>query len=165
MDELGEEITKEFSGEEDDIRPSELETLDESLIQPTAALRQMWKMKKSWDKYLHKAAGNLDKKNLDKLRFGSYMILTSNDLTVLKDYGYNRRDFLAVMSFIDQCLKTPLKTDVKKAIASIGCSQGKTINELVASLTDIAGRKLSAKEGARALAWLRLMDFYENSNS
>jgi hypothetical protein len=88
------------------------------------------------------------------------MILTSNDLTSLKDYGYSRRDFLAVMSFIDQCIKTPLGTDIKKAIASIGGSQGRTINELVKSLTDFTGRKITAKEGSRALAWLRLMDFY-----
>jgi hypothetical protein len=161
LDEIGNQIVQEFSGEPSEEGPRELETLDESLIQPTAALRQMWQMKKSWDKYLQKAAGNLDKKNLNKLRFGSYMILTSNDLTSLKDYGYNRRDFLAVMSFVDQCLKTPLKTDVKKAIASIGCSQGKTVNELISSLNDITGRKLTSKEGSRALAWLRLMDFYQ----
>lgn len=164
LDELGNQILQEFSGESDNTGPRELETLDENLIQPTAALKQVWKMKKSWDKYLAKVAGNLDAKNFDKLRFGSYMILTSKDLTVLKDYGYNRRDFLAVMSFLDQCYKTPLSKEVKKAIAIVGCSKGKTVNQLSNELDKQAGRKLTASEGARALAWLRLMDFYADHN-
>jgi len=164
LDELGNQILQEFSGESENTGPRELETLDENLIQPTAALKQVWKMKKSWDKYLAKVAGNLDTKNFDKLRFGSYMILTSKDLTVLKDYGYNRRDFLAVMSFLDQCYKSPLSKEVKKAIAIVGCSKGKTVNQLSNELDKQAGRKLTASEGARALAWLRLMDFYADHN-
>ena len=54
---------------------------------------------------LAKKARSFDKKSYDKLRYGAYILLTAGDVTSLRDYGYNRRDFLAVMSFLDGCLK------------------------------------------------------------
>ena len=83
-------------------------TLEENLIQPTAALKSLWTSRKAWNQFLVRKAGYLDKKSFDKLRFGSYILLSSNDLGVLSNYGFNRRDFLAVMSFLDSFSKKPL---------------------------------------------------------
>jgi len=162
LKQLGEEISKEFS-EEEETGARELETLDESLIQPTAstALKQMWKMKKSWDKYLQKKAGGFEKKHFDKLKFGSYMLLNSSDMSVLKDYGYSRRDFLAVMSFIDDCFKKPLDKNIKRAVAELDGTQNRKVKELIFALQKIAGRKLSVDEINKSLTWLKLMDQYQ----
>ena len=163
LQELGNDILKEFSGEsEEEGIPRPTETYDESLIQPTAsiALKQMWKMKKGWDRYLQKKAGHLDPKSYERLKYGSYMLLTSNDISVLKDYGYNRRDFLAILSFIDECFRKPLSKNIKMAIAELGGTQNRAPKELIFALQKIAGKKLSVEELNKSLMWLKAMDKY-----
>jgi hypothetical protein len=163
LKQLSEEIDSEMSGKDKE-GPRDLETLDESLIQPaassTAALKDMWKMKKSWDAYLKKTAGHLDEKSYYKLKFGTYMILTSNDMSILKDYGYNNRDFLAVLSSLDGCFKRPLAMEIKKALASLGGTKGLTPDKATYALQKLAGRKMQADELKKALVWLKLMDLY-----
>lgn len=161
LKELGDEISEEFEGEED-TGPRELSTLDESLVQPTASIvmRQLWKSNKLLNGYLKKVAGNLDKKSLDRLRFGAYMLLTSNDLTVLSNYGYNRRDFLAVMSYIDSYFKKPLALDLKKAVAILETTKGMDLRKAIYALSKLAGRKLEMGELKKAITWLKLMDSY-----
>lgn len=163
LQELGDELVKEFTGEPEG-EFQELETLDESLIQPTAsrALKQMWVMKNNWNNYLKKTVEGLDKKNFNKLRFGTYMILTDNDLTALADFGYSRRDFLAVMSHLDRCFKNPLSLGVKKAIAELNGTKNLTLRDTVYSLQKLASRKLGVDEIKKALTWLKLMDSYED---
>lgn len=161
LQELGDEIADEFEGEED-MGPRELSTLDENLIQPTASvvLKQLWKSKKLSNMYLQNKVRNLNKKSIDKLRFGSYMLLTSNDPTVLSNYGYNRRDFLAVMSYIDGFFKKPLALDLKKAVAILESPKGLSLNKAAYALSKLAGRKLAIDELKKALMWLKLMDSY-----
>jgi hypothetical protein len=163
MDELGEEITKEFSGESDDIRPTELETLDESLIQPTAGkiLKKMGKAKRNWDLFLKKTAGNLNPNHFNRLRHGTYILLTSSDLTELSKYGYNRREFLAVMSYLDECTSSPMVLPLKRAIASMPGTSGKNPLEILTALVNKIGRKLTKKEAMKAISWLKLMDSYK----
>lgn len=162
LDELSNDLIKEFT-EEAEGKTNELETLDESLIQPTAssAFRKMWLFKRGWENYLKKTAKNIDKKNFNKLRLGTYMILTSNDLTTLATYGFNRRDFLAVMSYIDKCFKRPLSLGLKKAIAELNGTKDLTLNTAVYSLQKLSSRKLEEYEMKKALTWLRAMDFYQ----
>ena len=164
LDELGDEIMEEFI---DDLSmggggPRELETLDDNMIRPTASrmLKSTWRMKTSWEKYLNRVAGHLDKKNFDRLKYGTYMLLTSSDLTALKDYGYNRRDFLAIMSFLDNCFKTPLAGDVRKALIKVGSTADRQAVDVLKDLSWWAGRELTAGESAKSLAWLKLMDAY-----
>jgi len=162
LQELGDEIADEFDEENGGGGPRELSTLDENLIQPTASiiLRQIWKSKKLSNKYLDKIAGKMDKKSRDKLRFGAYMLLTSNDSAVLSNYGYSRRDFLAVMSYIDQFFKNPLPLELKKAVAILESSRGLNLRNAAYALSKLAGRKLALDELKKALMWLRLMDSY-----
>lgn len=162
LQELGEEIADEFDGEEGGGGPRELSTLDDNLIQPTASivLRHVWKSKKLSNKYLDKIAGKMDRKSRDKLRFGAYMLLTSNDSSVLSNYGYNRRDFLAVMSYVDQFFKNPLPLELKKAVAILESSKGLSLRNAAYAVSKLAGRKLALNELKKALMWLRLMDSY-----
>jgi hypothetical protein len=164
LKELTDEIMNEFEGEPGEGGPRELETLDETLIQPsaTAAMRHMWKMKTSWDKYLQKKAGNLNKNQFNRLRFGTYMLLASDDMKVLADYGYNKRDFLAVMSCLDNCFKNPLDLRVKKAVAVLGGTHGKNPKSLVNALEKLSGRKLKPDELRKVFTWLKLMDSYSS---
>ena len=161
LQEIGDQIVNEFSGEGDE-GPRELETLDENMIQPTAslALKRMWQMKRSWDKYLKKVAGNMDSKNFSRLKFGTLMLLTTNDLTSLAEYGYNRRDFLAVMSCLDSCFKKPLSKNIRKALLELNGTRGLTQDKAVYALQKYAGRKLKADEIVKAVTWLKLMDSY-----
>jgi len=161
LKQIGDEISSELSGEDEE-GPIGPDSLDESLIQPTAstALKQMWSMKNSWDKYLKKTAGHLDEKSYSKLKFGTYMILTGNDMSALKDYGYNRRDFLAVLSSLDGCFKNPLPLDVKKAVASLSGTKGMTLDKLSFAIQKLSGRKLSNEEINKSVVWLKLMDSY-----
>jgi len=162
LDELSNDLVKEFT-EETESNMNELETLDESLIQPTAssAFRKMWLFKRGWENYLKKTAKNMDKKNFDKLRFGTYMILTSNDLTTLATYGFNRRDFLAVMSYLDKRFKRPLSLGLKKAIAELNGTKDLTLKTAMYALQKLSSRKLEEYEMKKALTWLRAMDFYQ----
>jgi hypothetical protein len=164
LDEIGDQIVNEFSGEDEE-GPRELETLEENLIQPTAslALKRMWMMKRGWDKYLLKFAGDINPKDFKKLKFGTYMILTSNDLKSLADYGYNRRDFLAVMSCLDSCFKNRLSKEIIKALTELNGTKGLTPQKAVYALQKYAGRKLTDKEATKALTWLKLMDPYPES--
>jgi hypothetical protein len=149
----------DFSGEGDK-GPRELETLEENLIQPTAALKSLWTSRKAWNQFLVRKAGYLDKKNFDKLRFGSYILLSSNDLGILSNYGFNRRDFLAVMSFLDSFSKKPLDMAVKKAVAKMNGTRGRNAHVLVTELQKHSGKVLTSKEICRSLAWLQAMDSY-----
>lgn len=162
LDELSKDLVKEFT-EEPEGGANDLETLDESLIQPTAssAFRKMWLFKRGWEKYLKKTAKKVDQENFDKLRFGTYMILTSNDLSTLSKYGFNRRDFLAVLSYIDQRFKNPLSLGLKKAIAELNGTKGLSLRTAVYSLQKLTARKLEDHEIKKALSWLRAMDFYK----
>lgn len=137
----------------------ELETLDESLIRPTASrtLKQMW-----WDRSLQKSAKKFSKKNFNKLKYGTHMILSSNDLTILADYGYNRREFLAIMSYLDKFFKNPLSLNIKRAIVELDGTKGLTLKDAVYALQKLAGKKLKADEIRKSLTWLKLMDFYSN---
>ena len=121
----------------------------------------MWIFKKSWDKYLRKTAKNISEESFKKLRFGTYMILTSNDLTCLAQYGFNRREFLAVLSYIDQRFKNSLSLGLKKAIAELNGSKGLTVKDAVYSLQKLTSRKLDENQIKKALVWLRAMDFYD----
>jgi hypothetical protein len=159
LKELGDQIMNDFSGE-DGKGPRELETLEENLIQPTAALKSLWTSRKSWNQFLTRKAGYLDKKSFDKLRFGSYILLSSNDLGVLSDYGFNRRDFLAVMAFLDSFSKKPLDIAVKKAVAKMNGTMGRNAHVLVTELQKHSGRMLTGKEISRGLAWLQAMESY-----
>ena len=159
LKELGDQIMNDFSGEGDK-GPRELETLEENLIQPTAALKSLWTSRKAWNQFLVRKAGYLDKKNFDKLRFGSYILLSSNDLGILSNYGFNRRDFLAVMSFLDSFSKKPLDMAVKKAVAKMNGTRGRNAHVLVTELQKHSGKVLTSKEICRGLAWLQAMDSY-----
>jgi len=162
LDELSNDLVKEFTEETEGAKNDQLETLDESLIQPTAssAFRKMWLFKRGWEKYLRKTAKNLDEKSFDKLKFGTYMILTSNDLTALSQYGFNRRDFLAVMSYLDQRFKNPLSLGLKKAVAELNGTKDLTVEGAVYALQKLSSRKLGDLEVKKALTWLRALDFY-----
>jgi hypothetical protein len=165
LKELTNEIMNEFDDDDSgEGGPRELETLDETLIHPsaTASMRHMWKMKTSWDKYLQKKAGNLNKSQFDRLRFGTYMLLASDNMTILADYGYNKRDFLAVLSCLDNCFKTPLALDLKKAVAILGGTHGKKPQTLIGALEKLSGRKLKEKELRKVFTWLKLMDSYSS---
>jgi len=161
LDELSNDLVKEFT-EGTESPTNELETLDESLVQPTAssALRKMWLFKRGWENYLRKTAKNMDRKNFDRLRFGTYMILTSKDLTALANYGFNRRDFLAVMSYLDKNFKRSLSLGIKKAVADLNGTENLTLREAVYALQKLSSRRLSEGEIKKALTWLKAMDFY-----
>ena len=162
LKELGDQLTNEMS-EEDNAGPRELETLDETMIHPAASkmLKKTVKMKNSWDLFLAKKARSFDKKSYDKLRYGAYILLTAGDVTSLKDYGYNRRDFLAVMSFLDGCFKNPLGVEIKKAMAQLNGTHDKKPEQVAAALSNLTGRwDIPVAQLRKAHAWLRAMDRY-----
>lgn len=160
LDELSNDLVKEFNDKEDEA--NELETLDESLIQPTAssALRKMWIFKRGWENYLKKSATGMSKESFDKLRYGTYILLSSNDLTAMARYGFNRRDFLAVMSFLDRRFKKPLSLGVKKAVAELNGTKDLSLKDAVYAIQKLSSRKLSDDEMKKALTWLKAMDSY-----
>ena len=162
LQELGDELVEEIN-EEDDTGPRELETLDDSLIQPTAsqALQHLWVLKEGWNKFLKKTTRGLNKENYDRLKFGSFIILNSDDPKILSDYGYKRRDFLAVMSYLDQCFKNPLPMKIKKVVAKLNGTKGLSLKDTVFSLQKLAGQKLAEKVIRKSLVWLKLMDLYQ----
>jgi hypothetical protein len=90
------------------------------------------------------------------------MALTSNDLTVLADFGYNKRDFLAVMACLDGNLRKPLPLPIKKAISKLGGMKGKGPVEVLSRIVSDIGRKLTKREASRSLAWLSLLDHYKD---
>jgi hypothetical protein len=155
-DEVSQEISDESNG------PRELETLDETLIKPASlVLSKVWGAQKSWDRFIQQRIGSVNKKTYDRLRYGIHMAMTNSDLTVLKDYGYSKRDLIAVLSFLDNCLKNPLPMSVKKTIASLGGSKGNSSIELLKTVVADLGRKLTKTEASRTLSWIKLLDFYD----
>lgn len=162
LQELGDELVEDIN-EEDDQGPRELETLDDSLIHPTAsqALERLWVLKEGWNKFLEKTTNGLSKENYDRLKFGTFIILNSEDPKVLVDYGYRRRDFLAVMSYLDKCFKNPLSMNVKKAVAELNGTKGLSLEKAIFSLQKLAGQKLAEKDIRKSLVWLKLMDLYQ----
>lgn len=161
LEELGDEIAEEI-GKGVEERSQQLTTLDESIIKPASVLKKVWGSKKVWDLFIKKTAGNLNKKDFNKLRYGAHILMTSSDPRVLADFGYNKRDFLAVLSFIDNCFDKPLDVSVKKAVAKLGRTQGKTPIELLEQIVSSTGRKITKKEAQRSLAWLKILDYYKN---
>ena len=116
--------------------------------------------KRKWDFFLKKTAKNLNNKDFNRLRHGTYIMLTSNDLTELSKYGYNRREFLAVMSYLDECTNNPMDIKIKKTIAKLGCMKDHEPIEALAQIVASLGRKLTKKEAQKAFSWLKLMDSY-----
>ena len=155
------DVEKDISEEEGSDAPRDLETLDETLIKPASlAMSKVWGSQKTWDRFVSQRIGSLKKGDYDKLRYGVHIAMTNTDLTVLKNYGYSKRDFLAVLSFIDTCFKAQLPMVVKKTIASLGGTQGKGPVELLQKVVADLGRKVTANEAEKILSWLRLLDFY-----
>lgn len=154
------DVMKDLS--EEDSPDLGTDTLDDTLIKPASlVLSRVWNAQRSWDQFIsQRLVKALEKKAYDKLRYGVHIALTNSDLTTLKDYGYTKRDFLAVLSFIDSCFKTPLSTPIKKAIASIGGTQSKGSVELLRGVVSKIGRRVTEQEAMKVLAWLRLLDFY-----
>jgi len=163
LQELGNELVEEMSGEDSNGSPRELETLDDSLIHPTAsqALQRMWVLKEGWDKFLKETTSGLSKEKYNRLKFGSFIMLNSDDPKILADYGYKRRDFLAVMSYLDRCFKNPLPMNIKRAVAKLNGTKGLSLDEAVFSLQKLAGKKLAENEIRKSLVWLKLMDLYQ----
>lgn len=162
LDELSDEVLEDI-GEEESPEGRELETFNDAIVTPaTAALYKLHTAKKSFDDLIKKSANNLSKKQFNKLRYGAHMVLTSNDLTILADYGYNKREVLAVLSFLDSQFKKPLALPVKKAIAKIGGTKGESIIDLLGRVVAHTGRRITRKEAETALAWLRLLDYYND---
>lgn len=161
LKQVQDEVLKDLS-DEDSEGPRELETLDETLIKPASlVLSKVWGAQKTWDRFIgQKLSKKLEKKSFDKLRYGVHIAMTNSDLTVLKDYGYNKRDFLAVLSFIDSCFKNPLPFTIKKTIAKLGGMGNKTPEELLRQVVADLDRKITRKEAIKTLSWLRLLDFY-----
>jgi len=161
LKQVQDDVLKELSDENVD-SPRELETLDETLIRPASlVLSKVWGAQKTWDRFINqKMAKALSKRSYDKLRYGVHIAMTNSDLTILKDYGYNKRDFLAVLSFIDGCFKKSLPLQVKRTIASLGGTNGKQPVELLQKVVADLGRKVTRDEAIKVCSWLRLLDFY-----
>jgi len=155
LDQIKNEILKEL--QEKGPEPG-LETLDETIIKPASVFKKVWGAKSTWDRFIKQSAGNLNKRDFDKLRYGTYMILTNSDPTVLSQYGYKKRDFLAVLSFLDSKSTKPLPASVKKAIAKLGGTNSKGPVELLSHIVSSIGRKISRKEAERSLVWLKFLD-------
>jgi len=155
LQQLSDEIMSEFSGDNVEEGPRPLDTLDETMI-TQAALKKAFSMKQTWDKWLARYSG--DQKAIQRLKFGSFMLLNSSDLSVLKDYGYTRRDFLAVMSFLDDAMPNPLPKDLKKAMGSMRLAS--TPLDTLRWLVTYTGRKITAFEARKAIAWLKVMEKY-----
>jgi hypothetical protein len=88
--------------------------------------------------------------------------MTNADLTLLNEYGYKKREFLAVLSFIDGCMKNPLPIKVKKTIASLGGTKKKTAKELLTVVVADLGRKITLEEARKIMSWLKLLDYYKD---
>jgi hypothetical protein len=159
---ISDEVMKSLS-EEGEEAPRGTDTLDETLIKPASlVMHKIWGAQKTWDRFVKQTIGTqLNKKSYDKLRYGLHIAVTNSDLTALKDYGYNKRDFLAVLSFIDGQMKNELPLQVKKTIAKLGGINNKTAKELLTVVVKDLGRKLTQKEAHKILSWLRLMDYYK----
>lgn len=158
MDQIRDEILKELNNEK---RPNELETLDDTIIKPASVLKKMWGAKLSWDRFIKQSAGNLDKGSFDKLRHGSHIALTSTDPTILKDYGYSKRDFLAVLSFIDSNTTNPLTFKIKRAVASMGGTENKAPLQVLAKIVKITGEKITKAHAKKALVWVKMLDNFD----
>lgn len=164
LKQVSDEVMEELSDDETLGVPRDVETLDETLIKPASmAMAKVWGAHKSWDRFINQKLSKnfIDKKLYDKLRYGIHIAMTNDNLTVLKDYGYSKRDFLAVLSFMDSCFKNPLPIKVKQTIAKLGGSQNKSPVELLKIVVSSLGRKISREEANKILAWLRLLDFYK----
>jgi len=157
MDQIRNEILKELSNEK---RPNELETLDDTIIKPASVFKKVWGAKLSWDRFITQSVGNIDKKSFDKLRHGSHIVLTSSDPTVLKDYGYTKRDFLAVLSFIDSHTTNPLTFKIKKAVASMGGTENKSPIQVLARIVELTGEKITKAHGKKVLVWAKMLDSF-----
>jgi hypothetical protein len=155
------DVMQDLSEEESGGSSEETESLDDTLIKPASlVLTKVWGAQKSWDRFITQRLPAMEKRAFDKLRYGVHIAMTNSDLTSLKDYGYSKRDFLAVLSFIDSCFKSPLSNGIKKIVATIGGTNGKGPVELLQLVVSKLGRKLKVEEAKKILAWLRLLDFY-----
>jgi len=164
LDQIEDEVLEDLS-EEEEKGPRDLETLDETLIRPASViLSKVWASQKSFNNLikdsLKNSSGKINKKAYDKLRYGVHMALTNNDLTSLKDYGYSKRDFLAVLSFIDEKYVKPLPLRAKQIIANLGGTRGKQPVENLREVVARLGRPVTKREAAKIISWLRILDFY-----
>ena len=158
LQQISDEIADDFTEKEE--RPQELETLDESIIKPASVYRNLWNTKTVWDRFVRKTAGNLDEKAFNKLKYGAHILLTRNKPTVLADYGFGKRDFLAVLSYLDSVSPNPLSVVIKAAVAKLGGTNKKSSVELLGEIVNTIGRKLSKEEARRSLVWLNMLDAY-----
>ena len=164
LDQVKDEVLEDLS-DENAQAPRELDTLDETLIKPASViLAKFYTTQKSFNNFIKQGmktgSGKIHKRSFDKLRYGVHIAMTNSDLTVLKDYGYNKRDFLAVLSFIDSNYTESLPLKVKKTIASLGGTQNKNPIDLLQKVVADLGRKVTKKEASKIISWLRLLDFY-----
>jgi hypothetical protein len=159
---ISDEVMKGLS-EDDETGPRNTDTLDETLIKPASlVMNKIWGAQKSWDRFINQKAGSLNKKAYDKLRYGLHIAMTNSDLTLLSKFGYSKRDFLAVLSFIDGCRKNPLPIKVKKTIASLGGTKKKSARELLTKVVADLGRKITQDEAHKILSWLKLLNYYKD---
>jgi hypothetical protein len=158
------QISDEIKKEMEDNPDSGSSSVDETLIKPaSASLNKIWKSHKALNKFMEQKLGSikLSKKDYDRLQYGIHIALTNDDLTTLKDYGYNRRDVMAVLSFVDSCFKDPLSLDIKKSITKLGSLENKTAVEVLTKVVNDVSRKLTRKEAYKTLSWIRLLNFYK----
>lgn len=158
---ISDEVMKGLSEDEGEA-PRDTDTLDETLIRPASiVMHKIWGAQKTWDRFVKQTVGSsMNKKAYDKLRYGLHIAMTNTDLTALREYGYTKRDFLAVLSFIDGNMKKALPLQVKKTIAKLGGTNGKTAKDLLGTVVKDLGRKITENEARKILSWLRLMDYY-----
>ena len=72
-------------------------------------------------------------------------MLTSDDPTELSKLGFNRRDFLAVMSYLDNQFKDSLDISIKKAVSNLNGIKGLGQKALLKEIVSSIGRKLTLK--------------------
>jgi hypothetical protein len=163
LKQIGDEIADDFSNEDESA--NELETLDESIIKPASSMTASeWKLFKDICTDLSKMLkkGSINRKDCGKMRSGSYMVLASKDFSILSNYGYGKRDILAVLSCIDRRALKPLSLDIKREISKMAGSNGSKPTKILSSVVASIGRKISMDEGRKALMWVKILDGYDS---
>ena len=154
LQQIGDEILSDFSGETDMPSP-ETTTLDETIIKPASVIKQAYRV---WTQRLKQAAPGLDKDSFAKLRLGTFGLITSRDPSCLA--GYSKRDFVAVLAFLDKYTSEPLSAETRTAVLKVGTADGGPV-ETSRKLVEKLGRKMTLAEGKKAYIWLKLLDLQE----
>jgi len=152
LQQVGDEVLQEFSGDTG-LPPSATTTLDETFIKPASVVKQAYRV---WDQRLRQASPKLTKENFAKLRLGTFALITSRDPSSLA--GYSKRDFIAVLAFLDKFTPSPLPADTRSIVAKFGGTSGNGPTEVSKSLVSELGRKMTLSEGKKAYIWLKLLD-------